>query len=243
MSSASVSSINNEGPRQYQEDPKYHGFLKDFIVTYRSNPCLWNSRSPEYMDKSVKSFAYDKLVRIMLKFDPTATRSTVLKKINSLRTSFRREYRRVQEMKEQGRNYQPSLWYYPHLLFLSDMPTTNECPGSDTNEEQSYIKEEPNINAEYQYFMDEIDHAIPDEEHDNAEPSQSNKRLRIEEPEEFKQMDEFDHFGKYISLKLRKLDPRQSIFAQHFIGQIMLFAELDTLSVRTTINTNNDSDK
>ena len=57
-------------------------------------------------------------------FDSNATRDTVLRKINNLRSSLRRELKNVQVSKTSGTAsediYKSELWYFDHMMFLCD---------------------------------------------------------------------------------------------------------------------------
>lgn len=56
--------------------------------------------------------------------EPDATRDTVTKKINSLRSSRRKEKKKVEESLRTSASakdiYQPTLWYYDLLGFVDD---------------------------------------------------------------------------------------------------------------------------
>lgn len=99
-------------------------FLSEFIHLYRDNPCLWKIKSKEYSDKNKKNVAYEQLRIKLSEIDPEATKEAVVKKINSLRSCFRKELKKVKDSLKSGNgtddNYTPSLWYYDDLLFLTD---------------------------------------------------------------------------------------------------------------------------
>jgi hypothetical protein len=71
----------------------------------------------------MKERAYSALTEKMKTVDPQANKETVLKKINNLRSSFRKERKKVL-MAKSGMStedlYVPKLWYYNDLLFLVD---------------------------------------------------------------------------------------------------------------------------
>lgn len=90
--------------------------LEEFLVAYRNSPCLWKIKSGDYLNKELKADAYRQLEAICQKEHPDANRDFVSKKINSLRGSFRREYRRV--ITES--NYMPQLWFYELLHFTAE---------------------------------------------------------------------------------------------------------------------------
>lgn len=96
----------------------YHRrFIAEFIELYKSYPTLWNLKSPEYNDRDSKRDAYVKLVDKLQEIEPDCTKQDVIKKINSLRSAFRREYRKVRRMRACGKVYNPTLWYYDLISF------------------------------------------------------------------------------------------------------------------------------
>ncbi|KAJ8933471.1 hypothetical protein NQ318_003243, partial [Aromia moschata] len=92
-------------------------FIAEFIETYKSFPTLWDVRCREYNDREAKRSAYITLVRKLREVEPSAGRHDVIRKINSLRSAFRREYRKVKLWKSRGGTYKPKLWYYNLISF------------------------------------------------------------------------------------------------------------------------------
>lgn len=74
----------------------------EFIEIYRSNPCLWKIKSKEYSDKVKRNAAYDLLVEKLKSKDDGANRDAVTKKINNIRSSFRKEYKKVLQSTRSG---------------------------------------------------------------------------------------------------------------------------------------------
>ncbi|PNF13895.1 hypothetical protein B7P43_G10662 [Cryptotermes secundus] len=72
----------------------------------------------------MKENAYLALTEKLKTVDPHANKETVLEKINNLRSSFRKERKKVLMAKKSGMSsedlYVPKLWYYKDLLFLVD---------------------------------------------------------------------------------------------------------------------------
>ena len=97
---------------------------REFIQLYRDFPALWKVKSDEYKNRSLKSECYVKLIDKIREIDPNATRATVTKKINSLRSNYRRELKKVMNSVKSGAGsdhvYKPSLWYFDELAFLRD---------------------------------------------------------------------------------------------------------------------------
>ncbi|PNF39816.1 hypothetical protein B7P43_G03173 [Cryptotermes secundus] len=99
-------------------------FLVEFIEQFHGHPCIWKVKSKEYHNREMKENAYLALTEKMKTVDPQANKETVLKKINNLRSSFRKERKKVLMAKKSGMSsedlYVPKLWYYKDLLFPLD---------------------------------------------------------------------------------------------------------------------------
>ncbi|KAK4886555.1 hypothetical protein RN001_002826 [Aquatica leii] len=105
--------------------------IQEFIELYRDYPCLWKVKCKDYSDKNKKNDAYKILLTKLQELEPDARIEDVKKKINSLRSCFRKEYKKVINSKRSGTGtedvYKPTLWYFDLLLFLKDdeMPRTS----------------------------------------------------------------------------------------------------------------------
>nr|XP_022904816.1 uncharacterized protein LOC111416925 [Onthophagus taurus]XP_022910276.1 uncharacterized protein LOC111421364 [Onthophagus taurus] len=103
---------------------KQEDVMRDFISVYQKNSCLWKVKSAEYMDRNKKDEGYQLLVEVFKQINPAANIDLVKKKINSMRSCFRKEYKKVIESKKSGAGsediYTPSLWYFDLLMFLKD---------------------------------------------------------------------------------------------------------------------------
>lgn len=107
-------------------------FLEDFIDIFQAHPALWNYGSDDYKNEKLKDEAYSALLKRMQMENENATIVSVKSKINSLRASFRREFRKVQNSMRTGSSsfeiYKPKLWYYSKLEFLA-MVSESEITG------------------------------------------------------------------------------------------------------------------
>jgi hypothetical protein len=101
-----------------------------FIEVYRSLPELWDTENRHYSNRVKKAVAYDNLIEKLKVLEPDASRGSVVKKINTLRSTFRKELKKVNNSKRSGTSannlYIPSLWYYNELLFLVDQETPDK---------------------------------------------------------------------------------------------------------------------
>lgn len=116
-----------------------HEFLTEFIHLYRSFPCLWQVRYRGYKDRILRNRAYDALVHKLREVNPVADRETVIRKINTLRTAFRREYKKVRTsqrtVSNPRRRYKSSLWYYDILKFVAEQ--NEACPAVDGGDDNT----------------------------------------------------------------------------------------------------------
>ncbi|KAK3892233.1 hypothetical protein Pcinc_003854 [Petrolisthes cinctipes] len=106
-------------------------------------------KSKEYSDREAKAAAYSVLIEKLKQKDTSANRETVTKKINAMRSSFRKEVKKVTASRRSGAAaddiYQPRLWYYNLLLFLQDqevgrdsVTNVNEATAHTPNNSNSF---------------------------------------------------------------------------------------------------------
>ena len=57
--------------------------LREFINELRLHPALWKVKSPDYSNKILKAKGYEELLKKLKEYDSSATKETVLKKINN----------------------------------------------------------------------------------------------------------------------------------------------------------------
>ncbi|CAJ0967363.1 unnamed protein product [Ranitomeya imitator] len=101
-------------------------FVLALIDMYRSLPCLWKIKSVDYSNRYKKKAAYEKLVALYKQHHPTETvdENIVRKKIQALRTVYKKEVNKVEKSMKSGAGtddvYVPKLWYYDLLAFTRD---------------------------------------------------------------------------------------------------------------------------
>lgn len=116
--------------------------LEEFIEGYRNEPCLWKTKSKEYHDRSKKDCAYKRLLPIYKGIDAKATRETVVKKINNLRSCYKKELNKIKASEKSGAGtdeiYTPKLWYFNLLTFLmeQEIPRTSTSNLSEKDENE-----------------------------------------------------------------------------------------------------------
>lgn len=122
--------------------------LKTFISVYRQNPILWNTSLKEYSDRDKKNKCYKQLVEIYQKIKKRATIEDVKKKINSLRTNYRKELKKIKDSQRTGSStddiYEPTSWIFWELQFLNDVEKLDNT--------RSTVPEEITVSIFYLYY-------------------------------------------------------------------------------------------
>lgn len=215
-----------------------------FIETYRNEKCLWEMTSTEYRDKALRHAAYVKLQEILKTTDPNATKDDVIKKIHNIRSTYRKEYKRVKESMKSGCSpddvYKPRLWYFSMLGFLDDQDVPRQ---SHSNLEDDV--EGRNEELETSEF-DESNEASWTASVAGGSKTSQPKRSREDDENQLKndvlrsvkrhfdkalneKEDRFDIFGKSVALKLRDLEDEQRIIAEKIINDTLFEAEMGNL--------------
>ncbi|XP_029039697.1 uncharacterized protein LOC114874521 isoform X2 [Osmia bicornis bicornis] len=199
-----------------------HDFLAEFIQLYRSYPCLWQIRYKGYKDRLLRNRAYDALVQKLREVNPVANRETVIRKINTLRTAFRREYKKSVQT-DVDKIEPPSPVPTPEASPLPTFqPVILETEGSYSRRISSSTIEP--CRRKYQ--------------HESYQDRQTKEQSRELSPRPFATCmtdDDFETFGRYVASKLRKSMPRQCIIAEKIIADVLLRANLGTLEETTCL--------
>ncbi|KAM4026778.1 uncharacterized protein ACNLHF_022631 [Anomaloglossus baeobatrachus] len=101
-------------------------FVRELLDLYKSLPCLWKIKSAEYSDRIKKQAAYAQLVELFKKHSggEAVDAKLVKKKIQGLRTVYKKEANKVDKSKKSGAGtdqvYVSPLWYFNLLEFIRD---------------------------------------------------------------------------------------------------------------------------
>jgi len=230
--------------------------LLAFIETYRSLPELWDVQHIYYTNRTKKSVAYEKLVEKLKVIEPDATRECVVKKINSIRSAFRKEWRKVNESKKSGASgedvYAPNLWYFKELTFLIDQddPDTSEstiCEAdkSSQNSLTPSIQARPQTNSfaapaikrkciptpcAAQDLLVKAPQYLETEDDHRVRRAQARSA-----PPLLYEDDECLTLAKGYTTKLRKLTPLQLMFADRLINETLFHAQMGLLTPNSCI--------
>ncbi|XP_022221747.1 uncharacterized protein LOC111073641 [Drosophila obscura] len=93
-------------------------YLRAFIHTYRDLPVLWDTSMRDYTNREKRAEAYLRLVPIYHYLKRDATVEDVKKKINTLRTNYRKELKVMESAVRSGTHHSPRCWTFQELDFL-----------------------------------------------------------------------------------------------------------------------------
>ena len=134
-----------------------HNFLISFIDEFRQLPCLWQVKSADYKNRKLRKQAMEHLVAFYKPVCPGANFEYIRKKINSIRTAYRRELKKIEDSTQSGagaRNvHVPRLWYFDNMRFLADTmesrPSISTLPSTsaegsvsvDPSQDEDFLEE------------------------------------------------------------------------------------------------------
>lgn len=101
--------------------PQTHRWI-EFFKLYHDLPALWKVMDDVYKNKRLKKQAYEQLLECYQRIDPKANVDSMRRKMNGIRTCYRRELRKVERSEKAAKSandiYVPHLWYFNELFFL-----------------------------------------------------------------------------------------------------------------------------
>jgi len=84
-------------------------FTTTFLEKYHEFPCLWKIKSREYLNKNLKTSAYDELVELCRQIQPDANRDFVVKKIQGFPRCLQERTQKSDEFKTLWQWTRPSV--------------------------------------------------------------------------------------------------------------------------------------
>ncbi|GBO99869.1 hypothetical protein EVAR_74255_1 [Eumeta japonica] len=232
-----------------------HHIVKCFIEAYEASPELWDPANLNYTNKVVRNKALDRLLVIYSKWKPNSTRDDVRKKINSLRSNFRKELRKVEKSQLTARSsdevYAPSTWTYSALQFLTKVNINQNHENENNNDFQNAIAEttvEAPSSSPFQMSILSQDieedpqpakrKKLPATAKQNKKFGQTYEFLQMRSPPSYQDVT-LEPLAIIWTEKLRRLNPIQRLFAEKGISDILFEAELNNLH-RYSVQINTD---
>ncbi|CAH0713472.1 unnamed protein product, partial [Brenthis ino] len=215
---------------------------KAFILEFEKLPILWDKKHTHYTNKYKRMEALKQLLEILKRRTPEATVFEVKRKINTIRTNYRRELRKIIAYQKAGNVHVPKGWAFKYLHFLNkDNEIVSELNQTqDTSINSDCVERKPNVTAESPIYLrpraySSSDCDIPDPieltsiKHRESE-DRSNEMLH--EPCMFStsQPTRSNATAIYWTEKLERLSNTQRIFAEKAINEVLFEAELGNLN-------------
>ncbi|XP_041970071.1 uncharacterized protein LOC121726675 [Aricia agestis] len=204
--------------------------LKEFILLLETLPEVWDASNADRHNRAKREKAYKKLLEIYKRIKPEATNRDVNAKVNSLKSNYRKEYKKV-ILKQQSTGVDdadiPKSWVFHMLRFLDKSIKPIDMNSIDSKLDEFKIKEQSQSSFS---SMDEP--APPPKKLKKNRPVAGRNDLlekachRPESPS----VVNIDPAALYWTQKLYKLNPTQRVFAEKAINDVLLEAELGTLT-------------
>ncbi|XP_046808401.1 uncharacterized protein LOC124420227 [Lucilia cuprina] len=218
---------------KFTEDIHYHPLQFQFIDVYKSLPSLWKVKSKDYSNRMIKNRDYNVLVEKLKEKYPDATKEMAVKKINVMRTSYRRELKKQRASLKSGAGaddeYVPTLWYFDHLSFLND--------------QEEFITGRTTMEDEIE--SGEFD--IPSKRRKTC-PEDNLIKLACEKLSNSNcQQKENDSLAKSWNAQYQEINDNQKIFARKIISDVLFHGCLgklelnDTIKIQNILNKKSDS--
>uniref|UniRef100_A0A2M4APL3 Putative alcohol dehydrogenase transcription factor myb/sant-like protein n=1 Tax=Anopheles triannulatus TaxID=58253 RepID=A0A2M4APL3_9DIPT len=213
-------------------------FWREFLKLYRALPELWKVKSEGYRNRFRRNKAYQLLIAKMKKFDPRADKASVSAKINSFRSAYRRELRKVQDSMRDDCGaddvYIPTLWFYRDLEFLRH--EENESPEPSMLDDAEWKEEHHDSEADETSSQTSQPQATfsnkrkrQDESKTNGEDSRMNELLSLACKRLATPPSETHMLARAWRTDYEKLSPDQQLYAKKFISDILFEGQLGAL--------------
>ncbi|XP_013189961.2 uncharacterized protein LOC106134444 [Amyelois transitella] len=225
---------------------------EEFILSLETMPELWDKKCNDYTNKYKRRIGYEKLQKILVKIKPRTTVEDVKKKINSLRSNYRRELKKIVTSKRSGAGtgevYVPKSWTFKYLTFLqnaekpvseishtedSDDPSMIQQP-NDTQEESWQVSSQENSSS-----LSSIN-VMPAPAQVNEGSNAKKKKITIARTQHellkkactyLSQPEKACSSAALVwSEKLEQMDPIQKLYAEKAINDILFEGQLGNLN-------------
>ncbi|XP_047991486.1 uncharacterized protein LOC125230391 [Leguminivora glycinivorella] len=228
---------------------------REFLDIYRENTCLWDVHSSLYMRRDLRNASYNVLLEKYREIDPDATLDMVKKKIDTFRTGYRREVKKMEECSLNSPpdfEYKPTLWYFDKMTFLDyqgDNSDVKDSYESDDQQGVEYIdipdeypeEDDPDPVVKYRLKSRNLDSMRrPRPSHKpyerKVQNSGSNQPSCSNEAE-----DDCATYCSNLKLQMRGLDTQQKFIAQKLISDVIFLARTSQLTLDSSILVNSDN--
>lgn len=231
-------------------------FLLKIIEMYRDSPCLWYQGNSDFRDNAKRNIALDKILEFYKTRDPSASRDTVFKKLSNIRSSYKKEMRKVYASMKKGSDHVhvPRLWYFRHLHFLQITNENKPIKNTENIEIETVIDELPieeDTNESSLMFVLQTNPDSSPVASPVYEPLQKQAKIEIEEHRDtlISKSDisisspslPHESYGKHIAEKLRSMPQEMVPYCQKLINEAIFQAEMNCLNMSTRIVTDDST--
>lgn len=127
-STTSTTSTNSNNPSPTIDWT--HERIIGLIKLYEKKSVLWNPSNPEYFHRDIRNMVYDDLVRELN--IPDLTVNETKRKLENLRSYFRRETKKLQDHERKTNEKLQSRWpYYESLQFIHEFMSVKNESGAE----------------------------------------------------------------------------------------------------------------
>ncbi|XP_055910353.1 uncharacterized protein LOC129944732 [Eupeodes corollae] len=206
-------------------------FIVELIEVYETLPALWNVKCKEYSNRNLKSDQYENMLAKYRERYPDADKAQLIQKLNSLRTNYRKELKKISDSEKSGavadEVVEPSLWYFDALHFLRTLEQPCSSKSSMNNKAND-------TNPEMSHNSDEQPPKKAKTKNDGSQELISLVRKRLQEPK-----NEFEQISAAWAVDLQRMEPEQQLFAKKAINDILFEGRMGTLN-RNSVKINMD---
>ncbi|CAJ0937191.1 unnamed protein product [Ranitomeya imitator] len=122
-------------------------FVRELIEMYRSLPCLWQIKSADYSNRNKKKEAFGKLVALFKQHNPCekVDESVVRKKIQGLRTVYKKELNKVVKSMKSGSAQMRFMCHRYGTMTCLASPVTRSLPRTMASSMRQTLDQDPVI--------------------------------------------------------------------------------------------------
>ncbi|KAF6211677.1 hypothetical protein GE061_012191 [Apolygus lucorum] len=181
------------------------------------------------MNREARQQCYEALLDIMKKYSPDATIDTLKRKLENLRSSYKREHKRVEDSKAGIGKYAKTphvskLWYFELLTFLDGRESEGDGTECDFPSDNENIKEVIICGDSSQSNAPKKRKYSPKQLEQQSSPS----LLVIQE-------EEWEVTAKSWALQLKDLSTSQKTIATKLISDVLFFGKLEKLNLESAL--------
>ncbi|XP_049543741.1 uncharacterized protein LOC125956170 [Anopheles darlingi] len=218
-------------------------FWREFLQLYRALPDMWKMNSEGHRKRSKRDKALQILIAKMKEIDPDASKDSVGAKINSFRSTYKRELKKMREAMQSGSEHIPTLWYFHDLDFLrhedieaQDTSTLDDMEWNEENNDTEGDETSSHTSQQQLTFTRKRKKPFETPETDSGE-SRRIKLLSLACERLATPPSEAHMLARAWRTDYEKLSPDQQLYAKKFISDILFEGQLGTLH-RNSITVN-----